>query len=324
MKLFSEIYSTYYQITEKILKKKSVTRADIMHIIRGNGFSETMLFLEPKLTDESGYGLLKKNGDKYESILNREPHIPMTTLEKRWICSVLENPKSSLFLDKEQKEQLKELLGGNVLYKNNFISFFDQYSDGDDYEDSEYIRHFRDILTALNEKRLIKISFQTRKGNRITHYFLPVRIEYSEKNNKFRVYVNRYRNDIVIDTGIINVSQITLTELTDTRPSVVYSVPVKKKTADIRILNERNAVNRFMMEFAELEKESVFDEETGECKVTLKYDEKNEAEMIIRLLSFGPVIEVLSPDDLLIQIRNRVEKQRCLNKCKGENSQIIS
>lgn len=316
MKLFSEIYSTYYQITEKILKKKSVTRAEIMSIIRENGFSETMLFLEPKLTDEEGYGLLKKNGDKYESILNKAPHIPLTTLEKLWICSILENPKSSLFLDKEQKEQLKEMLGGKSLFQRNFISFFDRYSDGDDFENPEYIRHFRDILTALNEKRLVKISFQTRKGSRITHYFLPVRIEYSDKNNKFRVYVNRYRNNIITDTGIIGVSQITLTELTDTRPSVIYSVPFKKKTADIRILNERNAVNRFMMEFAELEKESVFDEETGECMVALKYDEKNEAEMAIRLLSFGPVIEVLSPDDLLIQFRNRVEKQRYLNKFK--------
>ena len=29
MKLFSEIYSTYYSITEKILKKRTVTKAEI-------------------------------------------------------------------------------------------------------------------------------------------------------------------------------------------------------------------------------------------------------------------------------------------------------
>lgn len=319
MKLFSEIHSTYYQITEKILKRKSVTKADIMEIIREYGFSETMLFLEPELTGENGYGLLKKNGGNFESILKKEPHVPLSLLEKSWLCSVLKDPKSNLFLDKEQKLQLAELLGTDALYQNRFISFFDQYSDGDDFENPEYIQHFRKILKAAHEKRLIKISFQTRKGNRITHYFLPVKIEYSEKNNKLRVYVNRYKDKMITDTGIINVSQITLTELTDIKPSVIYSVPVKKKTAHIRILNERNAVNRFMMEFAELEKESVYDEDTGECLVALKYDEKNEAEMIIRFLSFGPVIEVTSPADIREQIRIRIEMQKTRNDsaCSG-------
>lgn len=57
---FSEIYSTYYSITEKILKRHTVTKAEITDIIRQNGFSESVLFLEPKLTGEGGYGLLKK------------------------------------------------------------------------------------------------------------------------------------------------------------------------------------------------------------------------------------------------------------------------
>ena len=62
MKLFSEIYSTYYSITEKILKKRTVTKAEIADIIRQNGFSESVLFLKPKLTGADGYGLLKKEG----------------------------------------------------------------------------------------------------------------------------------------------------------------------------------------------------------------------------------------------------------------------
>ena len=66
MKLFSEIYSTYYSITEKILKKRTVTKAEITDIIRQNGFSESVLFLEPKLTGEDGYGLLKKEDKRIQ------------------------------------------------------------------------------------------------------------------------------------------------------------------------------------------------------------------------------------------------------------------
>ena len=60
MKLFSEIYSTYYSITEKILKKRTVTKAEITDIIRQNGFSESVHFLEPKLTARTDMSAEKK------------------------------------------------------------------------------------------------------------------------------------------------------------------------------------------------------------------------------------------------------------------------
>lgn len=309
MKLFSEIYSTYYHITEKILKKHTLTKSEIADIIRENGFSETVLFLEPKLTNEDGYGLLSKNGISYKSILKKTPRTPLTLLEKKWLSAVLNDKRNRLFLDSEEVRQLLEILGEDTLYQNSCVHFFDRYTDGDDFQDTQYIKHFRDILSAIHNQTLVKISFQTRKNNRITHYFLPTKIEYSAKNNKFRVYVNRYLKNKMIDTGIINLSQITLIEPTDRKPDRKLSFAEKKKNADIKILNERNAVNRFMMEFAELEKDSVFDETTGECTVSIKYDEKNEAEIIIRLLSFGPVIEVTSPADLRSIIRQKIEKQ---------------
>lgn len=285
MKLFSEIYSTYYSITEKILKRHTVTKAEITDIIRQNGFSESVLFLEPKLTGEDGYGLLKKEDSIYRSILKKEPHIPLTALEKAWLCAVLSDPRSGLFLDTEQKSQLTELLGAKKLYQRNFLTCFDQYSDGDDFHDPQYIQHFRDILSAIHGK-----------------------------NNKFRVYVNRYQKRRMVDSGIINLSQVTLTKLTDITPESFLAVTDKKKQAKIKILNERNAVNRFMLEFAELEKESVFDEDSGECMVSIKYDEQNENEIIIRLLSFGPVVEVLSPYDFRRKIKERVDRQLALMK----------
>ena len=76
--------------------------------------------------------------------------------------------------------------------------------------------------------------------------------------------------------------------------------------------NERNAVNRFMMEFAELERISNFDDTTKECIVVMKYDAKDETEILIRILSFGPVVEVIGPDEFRKQIAERVRKQRQL------------
>ena len=122
----------------------------------------------------------------------------------------------------------------------------------------------------------------------------------------------------MVDSGIINLSQVTLTKLTDITPDSFLAVTNKKKQAKIKILNERNAVNRFMLEFAELEKESVFDEDSGECMVSIKYDEQNENEIIIRLLSFGPVVEVLSPYDFRMKIKERVDRQLALIKNRSK------
>lgn len=77
-----------------------------------------------------------------------------------------------------------------------------------------------------------------------------------------------------------------------------------------------------MLEFAELEKESVFDENSGECMVSIKYDEQNENEIIIRLLAFGPVVEVLSPYDFRRKIKERVDRQLALMKNKQRLSAV--
>lgn len=309
MKLFSEINCAYFSITKRILRRKTVTISDIRDIISKNGFSETMLFLEPKLIGKNNIGLLTEQDGIYTSILKNELHIPLTEVQKRWLCAVLNDKKSSLFLDQEQKAKLYELLGAEPLFDGGFIRFFDRFSDGDDFEDESYIRNFRNILRSIHENKLVRISFQTRKNARVTHYFLPEKIEYSSKNDRFRVHVIRYNKTKPVERGIINLSQITSSELTDIiAENRLYKAPSKKEVT-VKVSNERNAVNRFMMEFAELERISNFDDTTKECIVVMKYDAKDETEILIRILSFGSVVEVIGPDEFRKQIAERVRKQ---------------
>lgn len=313
MKLFSEINCAYFNVTEKILRRKTVTISDIREIIGRNGFSETMLFLEPELIGKNSIGLLTEQDGIYTSILKNEQHIPLTEVQKRWLCAVLNDKKSSLFLDKEQKAELYELLGAEPLFDGGFIRFFDRFTDGDDFEDESYIRNFRNILRSIHENRLVRISFQTRKGARVTHYFLPEKLEYSSKNDKFRVHVIRYNKTQPVERGIINLSQITSSELTDIiAENRLYKTPSKKEVT-VKVHNERNAINRFMMEFAELERISDFDDTTKECTVTMKYDAKDETEILIRILSFGPVVEVVGDDGLRKPVADRVRRQGELN-----------
>ena len=69
-----------------------------------------------------------------------------------------------------------------------------------------------------------------------------------------------------------------------------------------------------MLEFASYEKHTVRDLETGEYTVELWYDQQDETEVLIRLLSFGPVIEILGPQHLREQAKERVKRQAELLK----------
>ena len=64
-----------------------------------------------------------------------------------------------------------------------------------------------------------------------------------------------------------------------------------------------------MLHFASYEKHTEYHEEGKYCLFSIYYDTADETELLIDLLSFGPVIRVLSPERLVAQIRERVTRQ---------------
>ena len=45
-------------------------------------------------------------------------------------------------------------------------------------------------------------------------------------------------------------------------------------------------------------------------QITLKYDKSDETEILIRILSFGPMIKIVSPDSFIRQLKSRIDKQQ--------------
>ncbi|MBQ1230661.1 MAG: WYL domain-containing protein, partial [Clostridia bacterium] len=73
--------------------------------------------------------------------------------------------------------------------------------------------------------------------------------------------------------------------------------------------DERNALERAMLHFSHLNKET---ERIGEnlYKLTVFYEREDETELLIRVLSFGPVLKVVFPDDFRKKLVHRLEKQK--------------
>lgn len=64
-----------------------------------------------------------------------------------------------------------------------------------------------------------------------------------------------------------------------------------------------------MLQFASYDKQKVYDEEKGCHVCEISYDIMEETELLIRILSFGPVVEVLGPERMRRQIRQRIARQ---------------
>ena len=79
----------------------------------------------------------------------------------------------------------------------------------------------------------------------------------------------------------------------------------------MELVDERNALERAMLHFSHLEKETER-LENDLYRVTLRYQRDDEMELLIRVLSFGPKLRVISPPGFIEQIKERLNRQKKL------------
>ncbi len=96
--IFSELYSAYYNAVAAILAaaaKRPVTPDDIRRIIEEKAFGESVLNIEPSLTEER-WQLLLPDGS---TVIENRPEMPLTLIEKRWLKALSLDPRIRLFTD---------------------------------------------------------------------------------------------------------------------------------------------------------------------------------------------------------------------------------
>ena len=299
--IFNEIYSAYYNAVAAILAALISGPADektIDAIVRRYAFGESVLTVWPALKKQK-WQLVRAD---MTTPIAHKPTMPLSLLQKRWLKAVSLDPRLRLF--GVRPDGPDGLEGVEPLFTPDDYIVYDKYADGDPYEDEGYIERFRTILTALREDKALKIQARTRKGDSMAMVLVPVRLEYSEKDDKFRLIGTGCRY------GTVNLARITDCELCPApgpRPGRP-TAPVTD-TVTLRVRNERNALERCLLHFAHFEKQA---ERTGDGAylVRIRYDKDDETEMEIRILSFGPMVEVLGPDDFRARIIGRLKKQK--------------
>lgn len=299
--IFSEIYGSYFKAVSAILSKAVdgvLTERELTRTVLENAFGESLVTIPAKLTDGS-WPLITKD---YGTPLQHKPQMPLTTLEKQWLKALLLDPRVRLFDPSE--EGLEDV---EPLFTPDQFVYFDRYADGDDYSDPQYIEHFRMIIRAMHEKRKLRVRFHGHRGNRQSYICIPYRLEYSSKDDKFRL-ITGFRNKPLT----VNLSRIDSVHILDPWEANEYSLPREREKALVMDLYDtRNALERAMLHFSDLEKETERIDDRR-YRITLHYRQGDETEILIRILSFGPVLKVIEPESMVSQIRERLAKQTAL------------
>lgn len=300
--IFNEIYGAYYNVMAKVLTaavSHPLEKGELYDIIEKYAFGESILTIEKAIREEK-WQLVKSDGT---TSLKNIPTLPLTVLQKSWLKAISLDPRMKLFdVTYPALDDVEPLFTPEDYY------VFDKYSDGDPYENETYIRHFKLILAAVKEKKTLKITMKTRTGSEISFIMIPDHLEYSEKDDKFRL----------IGTGKKYADTVNLARIVSCRLYEGDFIPERSKrfnggsqTVVCELTDERNALERVLLHFAHFEKQAEkLDEKKYKVQVT--YDKEDETEVLIRVLSFGPMLKVTGPESFIKLIKDKLLSQiRC-------------
>lgn len=298
--IFNEIYGAYYNTVSAVLAEAVAAPVDegrLRTIVEKHAFGESIVSIPSALKDQR-WQLLKTDGT---TPIKAAPSTPVSILQKRWLKAVAADPRIKLFGDIDFG--LDDI---EPLFLPSDIIVFDKYLDGDDYTDENYIAKFRLILDAIGNKYPLRIESLSRKGKPVSLIVFPEYLEYSEKDDKFRL----------IGAGTHFGCTINLGRIIGCEPyekpfnnCVAKRNPVRPRSVTFELTDERNALERVLLHFAHFEKTAErFDGDR--YKITIHYDKEDEREIVIRILSFGPMVKVIAPQHFVELIIQRLINQK--------------
>ena len=180
-------------------------------------------------------------------------------------------------------------------YPEQFV-YFDQYTDGDPFDDKDYQQRFRLLLKACEEKRLVELEFKNNIGGEEKHVYLPLQLEYSAKDDKFRL---RAQKQEAGECGIsmVNLGRLSGCVLLEQSTAEDVLCCQERCTLELMLTDERNALERVLLHFSGMEKRTQKLDDSH-YRLQLTYNKSDAMEMVIRVLSFGPLLKLVRAEEL--------------------------
>ena len=293
--LFHEVYGNYYNAVAAILSEAAaggMTGRRLADLVREKAFDESALTIPGRLT--GAWRLMRRD---LSTPLENHPSMPLTTLQKRWLKALMLDPRIALFHpDPSGLEDVEPR------FTPDMFVYYDRNGDGDPYDDGAYRERFGIILAALREGKTLRVGFTSPRGMEHRLVITPRYLEYSAKDDRFRLIAHDARQN-----WTVNLARVTDCALSEAAPAP-EPPPAPRATLTLELVDERRALERALLHFSHLEKETVRLDDTR-YRITLQYHHEDETELLIRVLSFGPMVKVVAPDSFAALLRERLEAQ---------------
>ena len=293
-------------------------------------------FFNNRVKEEKGSPSPKVRYRIHENQLDNISDFPLSTIEKMWLKSVYSDPRIRLFV--ENDAELPDFNDVEPLFNWDDFILFDQYTDGDPFQDKQYIEMFRKVLEGVRKKSRLEIKFRKHNNTISFHadgtyeklpdsgigmlYIDTDYMEYSERDNRFRLIGNnpRFGRNMVNIASIVECREVEKIEVPNAEFQNAYSRAEFQREVILELVDENNALERFLLNFSHYEKIAEYNEERGKYRITIHYDETDETDLVIRTLSFGPYVKAIGSRKFVTLIRDRLWQQ--LELCDNEKDTI--
>lgn len=312
MTIFHEIYGSYYGAISNILRalchKKSLSVQEMDQIITKKAFRDSSYLLLQAIDLGRYAWVLHKDiyDNSYRTSLGNSLQLPLTLLEKQWLKTIYMDPRVQLFTD-SIPEFLRDI---EPLYMAEDLYICGQYGAGDDYESREYKKHFRVILQALRYGYCLGIRYHSANNEIFEEETLPIRLQYSLKENIFRLFA--ISND---KQRIYNLNRIEECYLGDKYKNTNGLITFDEMHVDIVLSNDRGTLERLLLYFSNYKREtSKLDDDTFLIRIFFPQADMNE--ILVNILSFTPMAKIIGPALMKEAFLKKINQQKQIFKSK--------
>lgn len=320
--MYHEIYGKYYQIIHNLLNSKPQTEKEINDYIRSQGFDESFLYLNAQmLVDE--YHLFVKKGDLFYPLTNSKIPLFLTNEQKNWLNTMLFDEKVKLFLSDERRNYYQKEFAGNVLYDDKTYQYLFQDVDKDEIT-PKMSNVFRFVKNAIMQEMDINLTFISSKNYYTHKKVAPYKIEYSMQDQKMRLIAVEYRNGEPKRIIRIKLASIVGYRMVERVKKIDFKYflqeEVLKEPLIIEVYPILNGIERVFIELSNYKREAFYDKEQNLSIMKIYYEKVDEMDLVLKMLSFGKVVKILSDGFIKEEVLRRINKQKeLLSKVKKKN-----
>lgn len=265
--------------------------------------------------------------------------VPMSNIEVQWLLNILEHPLSNAFLTEAEQKRIKNFLPQKGLFDVNNVELLDVHSEpflASFYKSDNFNDYMKKILDAIRNNKKITIKNNDQYGKLSDPIKIaPAYIEYSKRDNKFRIRAISYSNPGISTHNIERLTALNNKEMNGCEFVSTYNIErlvgvidsgehfdradVEERISNVDneqkelivCFNETESVHeRILSEFSCYRKECVrFG--NGKYKMSLFYNIDDSKEITVRLLGYGSLISVSgsAEDPVVADLKNRYKNQ---------------